>query len=35
MIRKVPRGRDLRDVPQSKARLRAEPLAAYARGNPE
>jgi len=33
MMRKVPRGRDLREVPQSKAR--AQPLAAYVRAHPE
>ena len=35
MLRKLPRGRDLREVPQSKARPRAQPLAAYARAHPE
>jgi len=35
MMRKVPRGRDLREVPQSKARPRAKPLAAYVRAHPQ
>jgi hypothetical protein len=35
MLRKVPRGRDFREVPQFKARPRAQPLAAYARAHPE
>jgi len=35
MMRKVPRGRDLREVPQSKARPRAKPLAAYVRTHPQ
>jgi len=34
MMRKVPRVRDLREVPQSKARPRAKPLAAYVRAHP-
>ena len=35
MKRKIPVGRDLREVPQSKARPRAQPLAAYERDHPE
>jgi REP element-mobilizing transposase RayT len=35
MMRKVPRGRDLREIPQSKARPKAQTLAAYERAHPE
>ena len=35
MMRKIPRGRDLREVPQSKVRPRVQPLATYVRAHPE
>ena len=35
MMRKVPSGRDLCEVPQSKPRPQAQPLEDYARAHPE
>ena len=34
-MRKVSRGRNLREIPQSKARPRAQTLAAFTRAHPE
>jgi hypothetical protein len=35
MMRKVPKGKDLREVPQSKTRPPARPLADYAQAHPD